>query len=550
MTSQPAYISVAKQYQTIAVQILRSICSHESVFQNVFPKSVTLSWMMPPNSCEKKTQGPATQVVQITGLVLTPPFGGYAKGQSAELDVAWRMPFDDAWVVAMSSNTNGYSSDRDCGTLTIEIDFTISHSEVALALMMMNVRSLVPKRLTLAANQNLASPSGGAAAQELQQQSQAIAVPVFWSTHQVSSSNNTSTESSEEVMSPSGTSPFISASRVLVIGAGGIGCEVLKCLVLSGFRDIFVIDLDTIDGTNLNRQFLFRQKDVGQPKSTTAVAEVSSWRCSASSSSGVSSQEMKGVLANVKDASFDVDFYKQFDVVINGLDNMSARKHVNRVVLSGALLTTTDHDAQENDKQSDEKNGTPFLSSHMPSIIESGTMGYNGQVQPIVPLHSECYDCRPKPSDVKTFAVCTIHARPTTMVHCVHFAKELYNTLFAESSSAATQGNEMGYAAPFAWSSMQKPQPQPQALKRAAAAFVDLLFIERVNRQREQLQLATPNVAVQTPRPLPVSGSIESPPSEVASDLTALMTYISHAIDALTLLWTRPEPRPSPKKTI
>jgi tRNA A37 threonylcarbamoyladenosine dehydratase len=59
-------------------------------------------------------------------------------------------------------------------------------------------------------------------------------------------------------------------SKILLVGSGGIGCELLKNLALSGFRHVEVIDLDTIDVSNLNRQLLFRGEHVGQAKCTVA----------------------------------------------------------------------------------------------------------------------------------------------------------------------------------------------------------------------------------------------------------------------------------------
>lgn len=97
--------------------------------------------------------------------------------------------------------------------------------------------------------------------------------------------------------------------------------------------------------------------------------------------------------ANIKDAQYTVQWFSEFDLVFNALDNLDARRHVNRMCLAADV-----------------------------PLIESGTTGFNGNVQVIKKGKTACYDCRPKELP-KSFPVCTVRSTPSQPIHTIVWAK-------------------------------------------------------------------------------------------------------------------------------
>ncbi|KAF0748113.1 hypothetical protein AaE_007460, partial [Aphanomyces astaci] len=188
-------------------------------------------------------------------------------------------------------------------------------------------------------------------------------------------------------------SKTIQDAKILVVGAGGIGCELLKNLVLSGFEDITVVDLDTIDVSNLNRQFLFRSQHVGHSKAEVAKAVALQFNPRV---------KITAYHENIKSSRYSIEYFKQFSVVMNALDNVDARKHVNRICLAAQV-----------------------------PLVESGTTGYLGQVSVIMKGDTECYECTEKATS-KVYPICTIRSTPDKMVHCIVWAKECFKLLFGK----------------------------------------------------------------------------------------------------------------------
>ncbi|VEU22952.1 DEKNAAC104162 [Brettanomyces naardenensis] len=203
-------------------------------------------------------------------------------------------------------------------------------------------------------------------------------------------------ESSGPFTDPEYTPEFgkdeLSKAKILVVGAGGLGCEILKDLALSSFTDIECIDMDTIELSNLNRQFLFRESDVGKSKAKVAAKFVSRVV-----------KDVKIVAHFNRIQDFDTDFYRRFTLIICGLDNIEARSWINKMVVDIAL-----HHEE------------------LIPLIDGGTEGFQGSVKLMIPTITACFECYMKlvPKQT-TYPLCTLASTPRLPEHCIEWAHQL-----------------------------------------------------------------------------------------------------------------------------
>ncbi|AFZ80495.1 ubiquitin-activating enzyme E1b, putative [Theileria equi strain WA] len=181
----------------------------------------------------------------------------------------------------------------------------------------------------------------------------------------------------------------LQSASILVIGAGGIGCEVIKNLVLNGAKNITIVDMDTIDMSNLNRQFIYLPEHVNQYKAHVAR----NIACEISPNGNI-----EALVCDV--TKWAPEDLVRYDVILNALDNVKARSHINYCCI---------------------QSGIP--------LIESGSTGYNGQVFPILKGLTKCYECEEIPTST-SIPVCSIRQIPEKPTHCVAWARMLYELIF------------------------------------------------------------------------------------------------------------------------
>jgi ubiquitin-like 1-activating enzyme E1 B len=249
--------------------------------------------------------------------------------------------------------------------------------------------------------------------------------------------------------------------------------------------------MDTIDVSNLNRQFLFRARHVGQPKASVAaaaaaalapedveiVAEGGRGSGGGGGSGGAGAPPTPAAVAaaaaaiipkatvtphrgDVRSSEYGASFFSRFDLVLNGLDNVAARRHVNRLALAagvplvesgtaGHLGQVTVHfrglrdgltlpqqreqgqqqqqQQQLQQQQQQQQKAEQQQQQQQKEEQQQRQEGKGGAAEGAAAgegTSTECYECSAKPSP-KSFPVCTIRSTPEKPIHCVVWAKEL-----------------------------------------------------------------------------------------------------------------------------
>lgn len=192
------------------------------------------------------------------------------------------------------------------------------------------------------------------------------------------------------------------AAKAFIVGAGALGCEFLKNLALMGVccsqkGKLTITDDDVIEKSNLSRQFLFRDWNIGQAKSTVAAA------AAAVVNPSLHIEALQNRASPDTESVFHDAFWESLDVVINALDNVTARMY-----MDGRCLY------------------------FQKPLLESGTLGTKCNTQMVVPHLTENYGASRDPPE-RQAPMCTVHSFPHNIDHCLTWARSEFEGILEKT---------------------------------------------------------------------------------------------------------------------
>ena len=158
-------------------------------------------------------------------------------------------------------------------------------------------------------------------------------------------------------------------AKVCVVGVGGLGNPITTQLVAMGIGKLRIVDRDVIELSNLHRQTMFDESDVGQVKVETAAKKLQTLN---------SNVVIEALPISVNDYTA-LDVVEGCDVVIDALDSVNARYSLNKACI---------------------KNNIPF--------VTGAAVGVSGQVFTVIPKESACYHCMFPALDEDSMPTCSI----------------------------------------------------------------------------------------------------------------------------------------------
>lgn len=183
--------------------------------------------------------------------------------------------------------------------------------------------------------------------------------------------------------------------KIFIVGSGAIGCEHLKNFCMMGIKNMVITDMDRIENSNLNRQFLFRKEDIGLSKSMTASKKAKK----INNDVNIIAYENKIGDETVKNV-YTSEFFNKIDIITTALDNVDARLFVDKLCI---------------------KYDKP--------MIDSGTLGTKGSIQCSIPYLTESYG-EIKEQVEQHIPMCTLKMFPYNYDHVVQYARDVFEGYF------------------------------------------------------------------------------------------------------------------------